>query len=91
MTHEEIKRLACVRCDKPLVSLMGDNPNPETGAFDCAGVHNFVVGYGSTQYDTSEFIIGICDDCLVKMHKAGTIFEKYNCFEKQTTNPRTRP
>ena len=83
--------LACVRCDKPIKPMYDECKHPERGAYHDAGVHEFVVGYGSAQYDTSTFIIGICDACLVKLHKAGTIYELSNCFEQETTNPRTRP
>ena len=54
--------MKCVVCKKELRILHNDG-NPATSCWHDGAVDNFIAGYGS-KYDTTHFIVGICDDCL---------------------------
>lgn len=69
--------LRCVKCDKAIRSLSHADIPAEYAAYNNAGVDAFSVGYGSAKYDTTEFVIGICDKCLVSLHKSGAIAKQY--------------
>lgn len=71
--------LRCVKCDKVIEPLepLSHNTPAEYAAYNDAGVDAFAVGYGSAKYDTTEFIIGICDNCLEILHKSGAIAKQY--------------
>jgi hypothetical protein len=55
----------CIVCKKPISILedFGDETDPVSACWCNAGVHEFIVGFGS-RHDTERFVIGICDDCL---------------------------
>lgn len=76
LTVSEVN-LRCVKCDKAIKPLSHADIPAESAAYNNAGVDAFAVGYGSAKYDTTEFIIGICDKCLVSLHKSGAIAKQY--------------
>lgn len=72
--------LKCIRC-KRKIEVLDDhcmNTLAHQSCYDDAGVHDFHVGYGSSQHDTSVFIIGICDSCLTMLSNEGIIYEVGN-------------
>jgi hypothetical protein len=57
----------CICCGKKIKHLyedeLGINTDPISDAWDGAGVHEFIPGYGS-DFDLSSFIISVCDKCI---------------------------
>jgi hypothetical protein len=59
-------QIKCFGCGGALKQAYPEFKNPpEEASWHDAGVHLFVVGYGS-RYDTDKFVIGICDNCIEK-------------------------
>lgn len=72
--------MRCLRCDVLLVPL-DDPPGDVPADVDCwndAVVHTIVGGYGSSQHDTAQFLIGMCDNCITTLKDEGRIIEYYN-------------
>lgn len=83
-TKEQFQQIImrCICCEK-IVYKEFDSPinqkiSPEQDAWINAGVHDFIVGYGSTKFDTCRFIICVCDDCLEEKLLHGIIIQDKN-------------
>lgn len=76
--------LKCICCGKKLERCLdaGDvEVEPEVDAWDYAGVHLFVPGFGS-RHDMSDIVVGICDDCIDKRLEDGSIYVKASLEDK---------
>lgn len=69
-TREQVKKLVCVCCDKPIETDYRDFDRPQdledgTQGFFTSIIGRISAGYGST-LDGGVYIINICDDCINK-------------------------
>jgi len=75
--------IKCVGCSKPIQTLDWPGVNTsraDQNCYDDGLVHTVVAGYGS-KHDTSQFLIGICDDCATKFKEDGRLIEFWNQFD----------
>ena len=66
--------LKCICCGEKLKFIGHGDFDPSVDMWQKAGVHQFVPGFGS-RYDSTEFVVGICDDCLTKKLEDGLIIK----------------
>jgi hypothetical protein len=62
--------IKCICCSKELLTIFDDVPNK--ASYSNGGADNINIGYGSI-YDTENFYIGICDDCIKKKLEEGIL------------------
>jgi hypothetical protein len=70
-----MKDINCICCGnpiKPLDIFKGQADSLKSHLWDDAMVTEIVAGYGSG-FDCDKFIIGICDTCIEKKLKSGTL------------------
>lgn len=66
--------MKCVCCGTEVLRVMG-SPNgapPEQDAWDGAVVDRIAAGFGS-RYDTSTFLVALCDPCIAKKIEDGVL------------------
>lgn len=76
--------LKCICCGKKLERCLDAGTveaEPEVDAWDDAGVHLFVPGFGS-RHDMSDIVVGICDNCIDKKLEDGSIYVKQTLDDK---------
>jgi hypothetical protein len=71
--------MKCLICGKTLKKLSVSNSPPEEDMWREAIVHRISGGFGS-RHDMTEFVIGICDDCIdLKIEDGKLELEKDTC------------
>lgn len=70
-----VSNMKCLICGKDLKTTWEDETiPPQIASWNGAGVHIFVPGYGS-QFDMTEFLLGICDTCIQEKLDQGLLLE----------------
>ena len=64
--------IKCLCCGKKLECLYDIGDPPEVSMWKKAGVHEFLPGFGS-DFDSTEFIVGICDKCIKQKLNEGLL------------------